>query len=88
MTIHLSLLLLLMHPWPEMIRFLLLTVQSTTESLVWLRGSPYNVMSTLVSLSLVLHWDWWFLLSRMSGYIVDTVVIWCMYRDAHFSLDQ
>ena len=81
--IHMILLILLSHPYSFPIRLMLLVFQTACESVLWMRGSHFNVLSSVVSLTLLYQWDWWLLASRITGWIVDSLTVWLFYLQLH-----
>ncbi len=83
--LHISCLMVLMRPLHLVIRIGVLTIQSATESVMWLRGSHFNLVGTLLSLSLLTNIDEWLWASRITGYIIDTVTVYIFWCQVHNS---
>lgn len=80
--LHMLLLMLLTHPFSFPVRLMLLVFQSSCESVLWMRGTHFNAVSAILSLSLLYQMDWWLLASRLTGWIVDCITIWLFYLQA------
>lgn len=83
--VHAACLFVLMMPLSLWVRIGVLILQSAAESVMWMRGTHFNVVGALLSLSLLTNMDEYLLGSRLTGYITDTfsiIIFWLQFHNS------